>query len=46
MNLTCDCCSDLFKVTDVSEVPCATCRKPAGYLTSQHPAIPLAGRRR
>ena len=41
MNLTCDCGSDLFKVTDVSEVACAKCRKPAGYLTSQHPAIPL-----
>ena len=36
MNLTCDCGSDLFKVTDVNEVACAECRKPAGYLTSQH----------
>jgi hypothetical protein len=43
MNLICDCGSDLFKVTDASEVACAKCRKPAGYLTSQHPAIPPPG---
>jgi len=43
MNRTCDCGSDLSTVTDVSEVACAKCRKPAGYLTSQHPAIPLPG---
>ena len=43
MNRTCDCGSDLFTVTDVSEVACAKCRKPAGYLTSQHPAIPPPG---
>ena len=29
MNLTCDCGSDLFKVTDASEVTCVKCRKPA-----------------
>jgi hypothetical protein len=43
MNLTCDCGGDLFKVTGVSEVACAKCRKPAGYLTSQQPAIPPPG---
>ena len=43
MNLTCDCGSDLFKVTDVNEVACAKCRKPAGYLTSQQPAISAPG---